>query len=216
MKPIVKENLSDIAYAALREALMRGHLNPGDQLPLRPISARFGISPTPMREALTRLVVERALMLDARGTVTVPQLSREQLHEIREIRMDLEGCCAAKAAEVATSSEIDALEALQATMGAAQEKGDFKTAIDINTQFHLQLCQMAKRPITYEIIEGLWVRCGPILTHLYDTPRPDNWNPHPHDRVIASLRAHNPEAARAAICYDIENGGQGLLNSVSG
>lgn len=213
--PIIKENLSDIAYAALRNALMRGHLEPGDQLPLRPTSARFGISPTPMREALTRLVVERALTLDGRGTVTVPRLTLDQLLEIRSIRMDLEGRCAAQAAERATPEEIDALEALHRKIAQTQREAEFRTAVDLNTQFHLQLCQMARLPLTYEIIEGLWVRCGPILTHLYDAGLPENWEPHPHIRVIDSLRDRNPEEARQAIIYDIENGGKGLLDHVS-
>lgn len=213
--PIVKENLSDIAYAALRNALMRGHLDPGDQLPLRPTSARFGISPTPMREALTRLVVERALTLDGRGTVTVPRLTLDQLLEIRSIRTDLEGRCAAQAARLATPDEIDALEALHHEIALAQSKKEFRAAIDLNTQFHLQLCQMARLPLTYEIIEGLWVRCGPILTHLYDAGLPEHWAPHPHIRVIESLRERDPEETRKAITYDIENGGKGLLEHVS-
>lgn len=214
-KPIVKETLSDIAYASLRTALMRGHLEPGDQLPLRPTSARFGISPTPMREALTRLVVERALMLDSRGTVTVPQLTRAQLLEIRNVRIDLEGRCAEQAALQASAQEIDDLEQLHAGIARAQKDQDYRDAVDLNTQFHLKLCDMARLPLTCEIIESLWVRCGPILTHLYDAGLPDNWDPHPHLRVIAALRARDPEGARSGMTYDIEKGGKGLLDHVS-
>ncbi len=74
---------------------------------------------------------------------------------------------------------------------------------------------MARLPLTYEIIEGLWVRCGPILTHLYDAGLPEHWDPHPHIRVIESLRERDPEETRKAITYDIENDGKGLLEHVS-
>ena len=215
VQPIVKENLSDRAYNALRNALMRGHLEPGNQLPLRPTSARFGISPTPMREALTRLVVERALTLNGRGTVTVPHLTKDQLLEIRNIRMDLEGRCAAQAAQAASASEIKSLADLHAQFMEAQKNKDYKEAVDLNTQFHLQLAKLAKLPLTYEIIEGLWVRCGPILTHLYDSGLPANWEPHPHQRVLDALRNQDSAAARDAISHDIEKGGQGLLDYVS-
>ena len=67
-----------------------------------------------------------------------------------------------------------------------------------------------KHPIVYDIVEGLWVRCGPILSHLYDAGLPD-WEPHPHLRVIAALRDGDGEAARDAIREDIERGGHGLL-----
>ncbi len=215
VRPIVKENLSDQAYAELRAALMRGHLKPGDQLPLRPLSERFGISATPMREALTRLVVERALMLDARGTVTVPRLTRDQLLEIRSIRVDLEGRCAEEAARSATAAQIAELSGIHDEIIAAQRNQDFRAAVDLNTQFHLELCRISGLPITYELVEGLWVRCGPILTHLYDSGVPEGWDPHPHVRIIRALGAQDPAEARRAIQYDIENGGQGLLDYVS-
>ncbi len=212
MRPIARENLSDKVYAELRSALMRGQLEPGEQLPLRPLAERFGISATPMREAMARLVVERSLVLDGRGTVTVPHLTRAQLVEIRSIRMDLEGRCAEAAAKGAASGQIDALERIHEGIASAQDAEDFRRAVDLNTQFHLELCRMAGLPITFDLVEGLWVRCGPILTHLYDAGIPEGWDPHPHLRVIAALRARDAVACREAIQFDIEHGGRGLLD----
>ncbi len=168
-----------------------------------------------MREALTRLVVERALTLNGRGTVTVPHLTKDQLLEIRNIRMDLEGRCAAQAAQAASADEIKSLADLHAQFMEAQKNKDYKEAVDLNTQFHLQLAKLAKLPLTYEIIEGLWVRCGPILTHLYDSGLPATGEPHPHQRVLDALGKQDSAGARDAISHDIEEGGQGLLDYVS-
>lgn len=211
---IIKENLSERAYLALREALMRGHLLPGERLLLRPMSERFGISVTPMREAFMRLISTNALGLDGRGTVFVPVLMRDELIEIRNIRMDLEGRAAAQAANVATPPDIDALEAIHARIAACHQSKAFAEAVEFNTQFHLALCRAARLPILLEIVENLWVRCGPILSHLYDGGVPD-WNPHPHELVLQALRARDTEGCRAAIQYDIQNGGKGLLQHVS-
>jgi DNA-binding GntR family transcriptional regulator len=210
----VKENLSERAYLELRGALMRGQLRPGEKLLLRPMSARFGISATPMREALLRLASEKALSLDARGTALVPTLTLDQLLEIRTIRVDLEGRAAAAAAERATDEEVEGLADLHARISLCHEQRDFAAAVDLNTEFHLTLCALARLPILYEIVEGLWVRCGPILSHLYDAGVPD-WEPHPHLRVIAALRARDRDGARDAIREDIERGGQGLLDHVA-
>ncbi|MCX8996943.1 GntR family transcriptional regulator [Rhizobiaceae bacterium BDR2-2] len=209
-RPLVKENLSERAYLDLRSALMRGQLRPGERLRLRPMSARFGISATPMREALLRLVSEKALTLDQRGTVVVPSLTLAQLLEIRAIRMDLEGRAAAQAAQLADKAETDALEAIQDQIAVCHRERDFVRAIDLNTQFHLTLCSLGGMPVLYDIVESLWVRCGPILSHLYDAGVPD-WEPHPHVLVVKALRERDSEAASAAICCDIENGGKGLL-----
>ena len=208
-QPISKENLGEQAYLSLRQALMRGHLRPGEPLLLRPMSARFGISATPMREALLRLVSEKALALDARGSVVVPTLTHEQLVEIRAIRTDLEGRSAASAATLATAKEIDGLDKVHQQIANCLANSQFDTAIDLNTEFHLRLCKLGGMQIIYEIVESLWLRCGPIISHLYDDP-PD-FDPHPHIGVIAALRNRDPDGARKAIQFDIDSGGRGLL-----
>jgi DNA-binding GntR family transcriptional regulator len=212
-RPISRESLSERAYGELRAALMRGRLKPGERLLLRPTSARFGISATPMREALLRLVSERALSLDARGTVIVPRLTRDQLLEIRTIRMDLEGRAAGRAAELASEADISALAAIHDEIAQCHRSDDFDRAIGLNTRFHLELCRLGRMPILLEIIEGLWVRCGPLLSHLYDAGLPD-WEPHPHLRVIAALQEGSADAAAEAIREDIEHGGRGLFDHV--
>ncbi|ETX12866.1 GntR family transcriptional regulator [Roseivivax halodurans JCM 10272] len=178
------------------------------------MSEKFGISMTPMREALLRLVVEKAMVIDGRGTVIVPELTLAQLLEIRAIRMDLEGNSAASAARHATSEEVDHLESLQERISICHASKRFEDAVHLNTEFHLALCSAGHLPITREIVEGLWVRCGPILSHLYDAGVPADWDPHPHIRIIEALRRGDENAARGGIQYDIEMGGRGLLDYV--
>ncbi|RMC35631.1 GntR family transcriptional regulator [Paracoccus alkanivorans] len=213
-QPIERENLSDRAYLSIRSALMRGQLKPGERMLLRPMSERFGISMTPMREALLRLVFERAMVLDGRGTVIVPELTLSQLLEIRSIRVDLEGNTAAAAATLASEEEISKLEDIQEKISACHARKNFDDAINLNTEFHLTLCRAGRMPITYDLVEGLWARCGPILSHLYDGGVPEDWVPHPHTRIIEALRHKDAEAARAGIRFDIEAGGKGLIDYV--
>lgn len=207
---ITRENVSERAYLMLYEALMHGKLKPGERLLLRPLSRQFGISVTPMREALLRLVSKEALSLDARGTVVVPTLTRDQLLEIRDIRKDLEGRAAATAALHATPEAIEALAVIQARLMDSYRDGAYRDSVRLNTEFHLQLCRMARLPVVQVILESLWVRCGPILSHLYDEGTP-SWEPHPHEDVLDALRAGDGDAARQAIRHDIEYGGQGLF-----
>lgn len=214
IKPIQRQNLSELAYSNLRAALMEGRMKPGDELPLRPISRQFGISATPMREALLRLVTERALEMDGRGRIAVPQLKRAVLLEIRMIRSHLECNAARQAAESATPDAVDELERIHLDLSAAQDTGDYPRAIGLNTQFHLKLCEIAGLPVSYDVVSNLWVRCGPVLSHLYDAGLPPDWDPHPHLLVIQAIRAHDADAAHAALMRDIEHGGAGLLQHV--
>lgn len=165
---------------------------------------------------MMRLIAENALELDARGRVCVPHLSRKALLEIRRIREQLEGGSAYEAATNASSEAIDELANIHATMISNQERGNFSEAIGCNTQFHLKLCEIAELPITLELVFNLWMRCGPLLSHLYDAGVPPNWDPHPHERIIAALRTGDGEAAREALTFDIRGNGAGLLAHVRG
>lgn len=212
VSPLVRENLSMRAYGAIRLALMRGSLPPGERLPLRQTAERFGVSVTPMREALLCLVSKEALSMDARGTVIVPTLTLDQLMEIRDIRTDLEGRAAHAAATAATAAEIDRLDEIQTAIVDAEDDGRYIDVVTLNTDFHLRLCQMGRLPILLEIVEDLWVRCGPILTHLYDGDEGPDWKP--HREVIRGLRNADPDRTRKAIQKDIVCGGKGLVHHI--
>ncbi|WP_141048897.1 GntR family transcriptional regulator [Brucella melitensis] len=214
IKPIQRQNLSELAYTTLREALMEGRLKPGEDLPLRPISRSFGISATPMREALLRLVAEHALEIDARGRISVPHLTRAELLEVRKLRGFLEGNAAREATLNATPEAVDALEQIHFELITAQDAGDFPTAIGFNTKFHLKMCEIAGLPVTHELVSNLWVRCGQLISHLYDAGIPANWNPHPHVLIVKAIRARDPDMAYKELNRDIEGSGAGLLAHV--
>jgi DNA-binding GntR family transcriptional regulator len=84
------DTLTDRAYAQLREALMGGAFSPGQKITIRTIAAALGVSPTPARDALGRLVAERALESGPNRTVFVPRLTVPRLREIYRLRFALE------------------------------------------------------------------------------------------------------------------------------
>lgn len=214
IKPLQRQNLGDLAYGELKSALMRGELKPGTVLTLRPLSRRFGISATPMREALMRLIAESALEMDANGRVCVPHLTRAKLMEIRRIREYLEGESAWEAARLHRPEDADELEEIHNALMAAHNTGHYGEAIAQNTRFHLKLCEVARRPVALDLVSNLWMRCGPVLSHLYDAGTPANWHPHPHQRIISAIRVGDAETARQALIFDIRGNGEGLLAHV--
>jgi len=208
---ISKESVSQQAYLAIRKSLMRSKLRPGQKLVARLVAADLGISVTPVRESLLRLVSEHALEMDDRGTVVVPELDLERCREIRDLRTLVEGEGAARAARLATDAEIDELEAIHARYLATEVDKDFETALAENENFHFSLCRMARSPVLFRIVENLWMQFGPVLTHLYDDERPFHGRTHGHVMVIESLRKRDPDLAREAITQDIRIGGKAIL-----
>ena len=72
-------------YRTLRQQVMHGELAPGQALTLRGIGKQFGVSMTPAREAVRRLVAEGAFMLSSSGRVSTPELSPERIEELAAI-----------------------------------------------------------------------------------------------------------------------------------
>ncbi|WGF86302.1 GntR family transcriptional regulator [Marinivivus vitaminiproducens] len=208
--PIPRRSLSERAYQEIRTALMRSRLKPGTKLLLRPLSTSLGISATPVREALLRLVSEHGLEMDERGTAFVPVLDRSTLMQIRALRVELEGRSAESACSRATEEDIAHLASIHEAMDASLESADFARAIEMNERFHFALCRLGAMPILFQIVETLWMRCGPILAHLYDNG-PIPFDVHPHIRICEALRRRDRAAMRPLIEEDILRGGDGLL-----
>lgn len=207
---ISRDNLSERAYKEVRTALMLSRLKPGEKLLLRPLAARLGISATPVREALLRLVSEQALQMDERGTAIVPSIDRARFLEIRALRCNLEGEAGAAAAARATAEDIESLAAIHARMEEAEIAGDFDSALQANEKFHFGLCRLAGMPVLLGLVEILWMQCGPFLSHLYDGG-PGNRPRHAHRQALEGLRRRDGAAVRAAVVSDIEEGGKPLL-----
>jgi len=209
-RPIVKESLADAALRTIRAALMEGHLKPGEPLSLRPMSQRFGISVTPMREALLRLVSANALAMDDRGTVIVPDHTRFELTEIWDLRADIEAKAVTYAAARITDDEIAALEAHNQRIVEAVAVQDFTTSVRENTRWHLALAGMSGRPLLAELIESLWVRTGPILWHSHNRAAP-RWTASRHNQIIAALRARDGATAASVLKAEIHKGLEGYV-----
>jgi DNA-binding GntR family transcriptional regulator len=208
------DRLSQRAYQAIRVALRSGELRPGQRLILRPLAAKLGLSATPVREALLRLVSEQALGLDERNSVLVPTLGAEELTELRELRLDLEGRAAAVLAERATELQIQVIEDIQAGLRDAVERGDRAEMLARNDAFHHEILARSNRPTLVRVLDALQVRFGPLnamLESFGDRITAD----HPHERMIEAFRAHDPAAARAAMVADIEASFQNLRTALT-
>ena len=86
--------LAEKAYEKVRSGLISARFRPGEILTIRSLAAEYGISATPVREALQRLVAENALEMQPNKSYRVPVLSIERFEEVKRIRCALEAMAA--------------------------------------------------------------------------------------------------------------------------
>lgn len=204
LAPVAREeSLTEKVYRSLRGALTGGRLVPGQRLVHRALAAELGVSPTPVREALLRLVSEAALELDARGIAWVPRLVPERYQEIVELRVELEGRAAARATQLATPADLAALRALHAGVAEGRRTRNPALVLRENERFHFALLELARMPVLTRLVESLWLQAGPTINLLFRPGAPAVQGAHPHEDLLAAMAAGDAPAARRAMERDL-------------
>lgn len=209
LKPIKKENLSIRVYHEIRNALINGQYEPGERLIIGELAKEMGVSITPVREAIFRLISEQALEIQTATAIYVPYVNSEKYWEIQQIRFHLEGMGAAEAAKKISKKELDNLIALQKEF-VAHTASDPKRAASLNREFHFAILEASKMPVLINTVQALWIITGPILKifHVKTSNLDYSGGRHRHEAILTALAARDPEAATLAIQEDLMWGGK--------
>lgn len=189
-------------YRALREALMRGDVQPGERMVVKRLSDEHGTSALPVRHALQRLVGEGALSDEPYRGARVPIRSVDELLDLRRVRSAIEGQATVWAAEAVTGAELERLHGLQARMQAVKEAGQVEHYLDWNYQFHFTVYRAARSPLLIPMIERLWLRAGPCLNAMRTELTP-GVGLDTHDLVLDALARGDGEAPRRSVMAEI-------------
>lgn len=198
-----RQNLASVIYRQLKQALMMGDLKPGEMLTLRSISEKFGVSQTPVREALLQLVSERLLTMTPGKTMCVPILARERLQELRDIRVRLEGMAVERALPHVTPEKLRQLDVLHEEVVRSKAEESREDTLRANYRFHFELYAIAEMPELMAMIEGLWAQSGPSQSFLYEKPFFHVAPVHPHETLLEALRNRDTVQAVRALEQDI-------------
>lgn len=195
----------DRLYRLLRSQVMHGEIPPGQALTLRGLAELHGLSVTPVREALQRLVAEGALTLSSSGRVATPELTPERIEELAAIRALIEPEMAARALPRAHFALIDRLAAINTLNAEAVARQDAVAYIRTNLEFHRTLYLRAQAPAMLAICETVWLQLGPTMRALYARLR-RNEPPAHHRHILAALRAGDEPGLRLAVRTDVTQG----------
>ena len=205
------DTLTDQAYSQIKRALMSGAFAPGQKITIRKMADALGMSLTPAREALGRLVAERALEFGPNRSVFVPNLDRDKIEELYKIRIALEGMAAEAAMKAIDDDQVEELAQCQLRLVAAMDRQDFKTVMIQNEEFHFTIYRAAGMPMLAQIIESLWLQIGPLLNLLYPDYSRGRKGVQHHMEAIKALKARDAKGLRDAIIADLQDGSRHLL-----
>jgi DNA-binding GntR family transcriptional regulator len=197
-------------YRTLRVQVMHGELAPGHALTLRGLGQTFGLSMTPAREAVRRLVAEGALTLSSSGRISTPELSNDRIEELAAIRALLEPELASRALPRAHMALIERLQTINNANADAVARHDAVAYIRTNLEFHRTLYLRAQAPAILAMVETVWLQMGPTMRAVYARLKRSEQPPH-HRQIIAALKAGDEPSLRLALRTDVTQGLRHLL-----
>lgn len=198
------ESVAERTYAVLRRALLLREIKAGERLYETTVAARLGVSRTPVREALTRLVAE-GLAEEVRGSrgVVVRDIQKE-LAEIYALRQVLEGYAARTAAERMSQAQLDEIEAISKQIalcvGQTEEDDDaLQRHAELTNRLHLEIARASGNDRLIRLIEQYRDYFLNVdFLKMYDRATMSRMQDQ-HVKIIEALRARNAERAERLV-----------------
>ncbi|GAA3617590.1 GntR family transcriptional regulator [Nonomuraea rosea] len=183
---------------AIREGILRGEFVPDQRLVEADLSERFAASRGSVRSALLQLANEGLVERVQNRGARVRAVSLAEAIEITEVRMVVEGLCAAKAAERATPAEAEELREIGVRMSETVASGDVLAYSELNQLLHRRIRELSGQSVAGGVLERLRAQS---VRHQYrlamQRGRPAV-SLGEHLAVIDAVRAGDPEAAEHA------------------
>ncbi|AMG88711.1 GntR family transcriptional regulator [Bordetella parapertussis] len=203
--PLVHTSVNEAIYRRLRDHLMRGDYAAGAVLGIQELADAFGTSAMPVREALRRLVTQRALEPMKSRSVRVPVISRASLEDIRRARVLIEGHVTAWAVEHITAPELAELRALADQIGRSlSDTASVQAGLENNQRFHFTIYRAARSDSMLATIESLWLQSGPYLRATRELMHSDERpSAELHAAIVDAIARRDAESARAVMAQDI-------------
>jgi len=184
------------AYSLILEAIDTGVFKPGDRLVESDLAERFGVSRTPIREALQRLETQSMLTRDGRSLI-VASLDYNQLSELYTVRAELEGLAARLAAMHATPEEMrvlrDMVEDDRALIGRPQDMAR------ANRRFHKQVHLTSHNRFLVQQLDLVHRSMALLATTSLAAEGRGEDALAEHDAIVSAIEARDGEAAAQAL-----------------
>ena len=189
-------------YQLILDAIDGGELRGGARLVETELAERFGVSRTPVREALKRLEAQGVAAAQGRRLV-VATLDHDQLGELYEVRGVVEGLAARLAARHAAPEEIAVLRGMvEQDRALAGQPGDLARA---NKRFHRQMHRASHNRYLDRMLQGMRRSLALLSTTSLSVPGRGAESIAEHDAIIRAIEARDEDTAEAAARRHISN-----------
>ena len=194
---ITKKNTrTEILLSEIENLIVNGSMVPGQRLDEMVLAKKYGVSRTPVREAIRALTAIGLVQNTGRQGSQVAKLSISMLIEMFELMAVLEGMCAQLAARRATKNELIEMHKTHQLLERTFEKGTHKEFYDVNLKFHDQLYNASHTQYLAEETLRLRRRLSPYRMRVTFQPGRMNSTLEEHNKILIAIKKGESELAK--------------------
>lgn len=205
------------AYRSIRSSIVSGALKEGERLTEKRLSKDLGLSRTPVREAISRLILEGFVERQSGYTTRVATFPEDEIEQIFELRRMLEAYSARRAAMYATVEDIAQLRAMCAVMRAHTppvSDNDFDVLTKANEDLHGIIVRAARAPRLTALLSMAFEVGMVVRTYrIYSAADLERSLRH-HEEICDAIEARAPDWAEALMSAHLLAGARRVLRTV--
>lgn len=183
-------------YNELERRIIEMEYKPGDAINERELIDEFGVSRTPIREAILKLQQKGLLDLRPRVGTFVTQVDLESVKHAYEVKMNLEAFAAELAAVRATKSQVNELYEIIERFESYNIVDDYKDCIKDDQRFHRIVREASNNPILIGTLEELNIKTARFLQYIHYVIEDVNWFKESLSIMAKCIKEHDREGAR--------------------
>ena len=197
--------LRDVVFKTLRQAILKGELEPGERLMEIQLAERLGVSRTPIREAIRKLELEGLVLMIPRKGAEVAKISESNLRDVLEVRRSLEELAIDLACQRITAEELESLNKAEVDFKAAIGNGDAMQIAQTDEQFHEIIYNSTKNQKLVQILNNLREQMYRYrLEYIKDADKRQILMVE-HEHILKALTLRHIQEAKMAVREHIDN-----------
>lgn len=197
--------LRDVVFKTLRQAILKGELEPGERLMEIQLAERLGVSRTPIREAIRKLELEGLVLMIPRKGAEVAKISENNLRDVLEVRRSLEELAIDLACQRMTEEELSELKKTEERFAKAIQTGEVMEIAQTDESYHEIIYNSTKNQKLVQILNNLREQMYRYrLEYIKDEDKRQILLVE-HDHIIKALSLRHVQEAKMAIREHIDN-----------
>ena len=200
-------------YRALRADILGGILDMGERLNEGQLAAKYGVSKTPVREALTLLQQEGLVEVQPRVGYLTSRVTLQDVEDIFDLRLIVEAAAAERAAAAIGDEDLAYLEGLRSIYRTG-DRESYRRFLEENLAFHRAIAEATHNKRLVEVVVRLLEQMQRLLILRLDLSGEGADMVEEHRQIVAALRDRDPERSRELMAASIANARRAVVQSL--